>query len=68
MLKRIKHYLFQFLSFVLVAYGFYLFFLLLLDTFLRINRALAFPISAFITLALIVFTVLYYMKHKRLPF
>lgn len=67
MLKRIKHYLFQFLSFVLVAYGFYLFFLLLLDTFLRINRALAFPISTFITLTLIVLTVLYYIKHKRLP-
>jgi hypothetical protein len=67
MLKRVKHYLFQFLSFVLVAYGFYLLFLLLLDTFLRINRTLAFPISALITLVLIALTVLYYIKHKRLP-
>ena len=67
MLKRVKHYLFQFLSFVLVAYGFYLLFLLLLDTFLRINRPLAFPISALITLVLIALTVLYYIKHKRLP-
>lgn len=67
MLKRVKHYLFQFLSFALVAYGFYLFFLLLLDTFLRINRTLAFPISALITLVLVVLTVLYYIKHKRLP-
>jgi hypothetical protein len=67
MLKRVKHYLFQFLSFVLVAYGFYLLFLLLLDTFLRINRTLAFPISALITLTLIALTVLYYIKHKRLP-
>jgi hypothetical protein len=67
MLKKVKHYLFQFLSFVLVAYGFYLLFLLLLDTFLRINRTLAFPISALITLVLIALTVLYYIKHKRLP-
>ncbi|AHE96084.1 hypothetical protein THERU_04730 [Thermocrinis ruber] len=67
MLKKVKHYLFQFLSFVLVAYGFYLLFLLLLDTFLRINRTLAFPISALITLVLIALTVLYYVKHKRLP-
>jgi hypothetical protein len=67
MLKRVKHYLFQFLSFLLVAYGFYLLFLLLLDTFLRINRTLAFPISALITLVLIALTVLYYIKHKRLP-
>ncbi len=67
MLKKIKHYLFQFLSFVLVAYGFYLLFLLLLDTFLRINRTLAFPLSALITLVLITLTLLYYIKHKRLP-
>ena len=67
MLKRVKHYLFQFLSFVLVAYGFYLLFLLLLDTFLRINRTLALPFSALITLVLIALTVLYYIKHKRLP-
>jgi len=67
MLKRVKHYFFQFLSFVLVAYGFYLFFLLLLDTFLRINKTLAFPLSALITLTLIALTALYYIKHKRLP-
>ncbi len=67
MLKRVKHYLFQFLSFVLVAYGFYLLFLLLLDTFMRINRTLALPFSAFITLTLIALTVFYYIKHKRLP-
>jgi len=67
MLKRVKHYLFQFLSSVLVAYGFYLLFLLLLDTFMRINRTLAFPLSALITLTLIALTVLYYIKHKRLP-
>ncbi len=67
MLKRVKHYFFQFLSFVLVAYGFYLLFLLLLDTFLRINRTLAFPLSALITLTLITLTALYYIKHRRLP-
>ncbi len=67
MLRKVKHYLFQFLSFVLVAYGFYLLFLLLLDTFLRINKTLAFPVSALITLVLITLTVLYYIKHKRLP-
>jgi len=67
MLKKVKHYFFQFLSFVLVAYGFYLLFLLLLDTFLRINRTLALPFSALITLTLIALTVFYYIKHKRLP-
>ncbi|WP_448588445.1 hypothetical protein [Thermocrinis sp.] len=67
MLKRIKHYIFQFLSFLLVGYGFYLLFLLLLDTFIRIHRPLAMPISALITLALIALTALYYVKHKRLP-
>jgi hypothetical protein len=67
MLKRVKHYLFQFLSFVLVAYGFYLLFLLLLDTFMRVNRTLALPFSVLITLTLIALTVLYYIKHKRLP-
>jgi inner membrane protein involved in colicin E2 resistance len=67
MLEKVKHYFFQFLSFVLVAYGFYLLFLLLLDTSMRINRTLAFPLSALITLILITLTVLYYIKHKRLP-
>jgi hypothetical protein len=67
MLKKVKRYLFQFFSFVLVAYGFYLLFLLLLDTFMRINRTLAFPLSALITLTLATLTALYYIKHKRLP-
>ncbi len=67
MLKRIKHYLFQLLSFLLVAYGFYLLFLLLLDTLLRINKLLAFPIASLITLTLVVLTLLYYLKHKKFP-
>ena len=67
MLKRIKHYFFQFFSFLLVAYGFYLLFLLLLDTFLRINRPLAFPIAGLITLTLVALTLFYYLKHKRFP-
>jgi len=67
MLKTLKRYLFQFLSFLLVAYGFYLLFLLLLDTFLRINKSFAIPLAGGITLILVLLTVLYYLKHKRLP-
>lgn len=67
MLGRIKHYLFQFLSFVLVAYGFYLLFLFILDTTLRVNRTIAYPFSTVLTLFLATLTLIYWFKKKRLP-
>lgn len=68
MLGKVKHYLFQFVSFVFVAYGFYLLYLFLLDTTLRVNRSLAYPLSIGITLLLATLTLIYWIKKKRLPF
>ncbi|MEJ7621576.1 MAG: hypothetical protein WKI49_03545 [Aquificaceae bacterium] len=65
--KKVKHYLFQVISFIFVAYGFYLLFLFLLDTMLRINKPLAYPFSVMVTFILIGFTLLYWLKKKRLP-
>ncbi|MFN3870581.1 MAG: hypothetical protein ACK4MW_03740 [Aquificaceae bacterium] len=67
MLKRIKSYLFQAISFIFVLYGFYLFHLFLLDTTLRINPKIAYPISLLITLTLLGLTLVYWIKKKRLP-
>ncbi len=65
--KKVRHYLFQAISFIFVAYGFYLLFLFLLDTMLRINKPLAYPLSVMVTFILIGFTLLYWLKKKRLP-
>lgn len=67
MLKKVKNYLFQAFSFILVAYGFYLLFLFLLDTTLRVSKPLAYPFSVALTLFLITLTLLYWVKKKRLP-
>ncbi|MFN3814128.1 MAG: hypothetical protein ACK4SM_05855 [Aquificaceae bacterium] len=58
----------QLFSLLLVAYGFYLLFLFLLDTLLRVNRELALPLSLLITLASAGFVVVFWIKKKRLPF
>ncbi|MCX7989155.1 MAG: hypothetical protein N2648_00735 [Aquificaceae bacterium] len=68
MLGKVKHYLFQVLSFIFVAYGFYLLYLFLLDTTLRVSRDLAYPLSLGITLLLATLTLVYWIKKKRLPF
>lgn len=68
MLSKVKHYLFQAISFVFVVYGFYLLFLFLLDTSLRVNRTLAYPFSIGLTLILATLTLVYWIKKKRLPF
>jgi len=59
--------LWQAFSFLLVVYGFYLLFLFLLDTFLRINKVIALPASVFITLLLVAFVIVFWIKKKRLP-
>ncbi|RMH81346.1 MAG: hypothetical protein D6674_00620 [Acidobacteria bacterium] len=68
MLHKLKHYLFQLLSFLFVLYGFYLLFLFLLDTLLRVNRPLAYPLSTLLVLSLFTLTMFYWFKKKRLPF
>ncbi len=65
--KKVRHYLFQAISFIFAAYGFYLLFLFLLDTMLRVNRPLAYPFSIALTLFLMTLTLLYWVKKKRLP-
>ncbi|MFN4013046.1 MAG: hypothetical protein ACK4KZ_04235 [Aquificaceae bacterium] len=66
-LKRIKNYIFQVISFIFVVYGFYLLFLFLLDTSLRVNKPLAYPFSIGITLLLASLTFYYWIKKGRLP-
>lgn len=67
MLNRIKHYIFQILSFIFVVYGFYLLFLFLLDTMLRVKREIAYPFSLLLVLILASLTFVYWVKKKRLP-
>ncbi|MGC8852922.1 MAG: hypothetical protein ACP5P0_04895 [Hydrogenobacter sp.] len=59
--------LWQAFSFLLVIYGFYLLFLFLLDTFLRINSSIALPASLFITLLSVALVIIFWIKKKRLP-
>lgn len=67
MLKKVKNYIFQFISFVFVVYGFYLLFLFLYDTSLRVNGRIALPFSLLTVLLLFTFTMVYWVKKKRLP-
>ncbi|MCS7284370.1 MAG: hypothetical protein NZ527_01515 [Hydrogenobacter thermophilus] len=57
----------QAFSVLLVVYGFYLLFLFLLDTFLRINRSIALPASLIITSAFVGFVLIFWIKKRRLP-
>ncbi|MEZ0360548.1 MAG: hypothetical protein ABWK04_01435 [Hydrogenobacter sp.] len=59
--------LWQIFSVLLVIYGFYLLFLFLLDTFERINRGSALPISVLITSLFVGFVILFWVKKGRLP-
>ncbi|WP_304093117.1 hypothetical protein [Hydrogenobacter thermophilus] len=57
----------QTFSVLLVIYGFYLLFLFLLDTFLRINRSIALPAALIITSAFVGFVLIFWIKKRRLP-
>jgi ABC-type antimicrobial peptide transport system permease subunit len=50
-MRSILRKLWQFLSFIFVLYGFYLLFLFIWDTMIRVNEALALPLAVLITLA-----------------
>ncbi len=67
MLKRGKKLHPSVFSFVLVVYGFYLLFLFLYDTTLRLNRQVALPFSLMVVLLLFALTMVYWVKKKRLP-
>ncbi len=64
---RYVSHIWQALSFLLVAYGFYLFFLFMLDTFIRINKTFALPLSLLLTFILVAFVGVFWYKKKRLP-
>ncbi len=60
--------LWQALSFVFVLYGFYLLFLFILDTTLRVNEKIALPVSAGITLSVMAVSgYIWARKHLKRP-
>ncbi|MDQ7082222.1 MAG: hypothetical protein Q9N34_03960 [Aquificota bacterium] len=62
-LKKVR----QFLSFIFVLYGFYLLFLFLWDTAIRVREDIALPLSAGVTaVVMVVSGVLWARKHLRL--
>ena len=64
-IKGILSKLWQFVSFLFVLYGFYLFFLFVLDTALRVNDKLALPLALLTTLLLMgISALLWLRKHK----
>jgi len=65
-MRRILRRIWQGFSLLFVLYGFYLFFLFVLDTFNRINEDLALPASVVITLiAMGISTLLWIRKHRE---
>ncbi len=56
----------QFISFVFVLYGFYLFFLFIWDTMIRVNEEIALPFALLTTLALMAVSGFFWIrKHLR---
>ena len=56
----------QVLSFIFVLYGFYLFFLFVWDTMLRISEKLAFPVALLSTVVLMAVSALFWLrKHLK---
>ncbi len=56
----------QFISFVFVLYGFYLFFLFIWDTMIRVNEKIALPFALLTTLALMAVSGFFWIrKHLR---
>ncbi|GEM_PF-762601 len=56
----------QFLSFIFVLYGFYLLFLFIWDTLIRVKEEVALPLATLITLlAMGISAVLWIRKHRE---
>ena len=65
-LREVLRKVWQFMSFLFVLYGFYLLFLFLLDTMIRVNKAIALPFAIVATLALMAVSGFFWIrKHLR---
>ncbi len=64
--KELLRKIWQFVSFLFVLYGFYLFFLFVWDTMVRVNEELALPAALLSTLVLMAISALFWIrKHLR---
>ena len=64
--KELLRKIWQFVSFLFVLYGFYLFFLFVWDTMVRVNEKIALPIALLSTLVLMAVSALFWIrKHLR---
>jgi len=64
-LREIVRKLWQILSFLFVIYGFYLFFLFVWDTMLRVKESLALPVALLITLCLMAISGFFWLRKHR---
>ncbi len=63
-MREILRKVWQVLSFLFILYGFYLLFLFLWDTLIRVNETLALPLAGGITLAVMVVSGLLWMRKR----
>ncbi len=64
--KELLRKIWQFVSFLFVLYGFYLFFLFVWDTMVRVNERIALPVALLSTLVLMAISALLWVrKHLR---
>ncbi len=61
-MRKLLRRLWQFLSFVFVLYGFYLFFLFVWDTMIRVNEKMAVPVATLMTLILALVSALFWLR------
>ncbi len=61
-MRKLLRRLWQFLSFVFVLYGFYLFFLFVWDTMIRVNEKMAVPVATLMTLILAFVSALFWLR------
>ncbi len=65
-LREVLRKVWQFISFLFVLYGFYLLFLFILDTMIRVNKGIALPFAIVATLALMAVSGFFWIrKHLR---
>ena len=63
--RNVLNKLWQFISFIFVLYGFYLFFLFVWDTALRVNDRIALPLALLTTLLLMSLSGLLWLRKHR---
>jgi len=62
--KELYRRIWKLISFLFLLYGFYLFFLFVWDTMVRVNERIAFPIALFSTFVLIVISTLLWLRKR----